>query len=112
MEHPNQMKKTACIKLVLITAALASCNKPMYQQEYFSDPPYYPGDPPDSTNSCPVEYSQLPPDYYIWLNGFRPYGGFYVDPGINVYYNFYYRTYHRPGITRAGFGTKIGTISS
>ncbi|HXB08749.1 MAG TPA: hypothetical protein VNW04_16575 [Puia sp.] len=102
------MKKTTGIKLVLITAALAACNKPMYQQGYYSDPVYYSGDQPDSTNSCPIEYSQLPPDYYNWLYGFRPYGGFYVNPSIN----FYYLRYYRGTVTRAGFGSKINTISS
>ena len=101
------MKKTTCIKLVLITAALAACNRPMYQQEYYS-PGYYPGDLPDSTNACPIEYSQLPPDYYNWLYGFRPYGGFYIDPYINVYY-----VHPRHGhVVRSGFGGGGHSISS
>jgi hypothetical protein len=66
------MKKTGCIRLVLITAALAACNRPMYQQEYYT-PGYYPDDLPDSTNSCPIEYSNLPLDYYNWMYGFRFY---------------------------------------
>ena len=97
------MKKTTCIHLVLITAALAACNKPMYQQEYYTPPGYYPGDLPDSTNSCPIEYSQFPPDYYNWMYGFRPYGGLYVDPDINFYYQYRYRA----TVHRSGFGGKI-----
>ena len=101
------MKKTACIHLVLITAALAACNKPMYQQEYDS-PEYYAGNPPDSTNSCPIENTFMPPDYYNWLYAFRPYGGFYVDPTINVYYLHLYRAH----VHRSGFGAKIHSIGS
>ena len=100
------MKKTTCIQLVLITAALAACNRPMYQQEYY--PSGYPGDLPDSTNSCPIEYSQLPPDYYNWLYGFRPYGSVYVDPYINAYYLHRYRE----TVVRAGFGGRIHAVSS
>ena len=102
------MKKTTCIKLVLITAALAACNRPMYQQEYYSPGYDYPGDPPDSTNACPIEYSQLPPDYYNWLYGFRPFGGFYIDPYINAYY-----VHPRHGhVVRSGFGGGGHSISS
>ncbi|HLZ87896.1 MAG TPA: hypothetical protein VKQ52_11665 [Puia sp.] len=101
------MKKTACIQLVLITAALAACNRPMYQQEYYS-PAYYPGDLPDSTNSCPIDYSPFPPDYYNWWYGFRPYGTVYVDPYVNVYY----RHRHRETVRRSGFGGKISAVSS
>jgi hypothetical protein len=103
------MKKTACIQLVLITAALAACNRPMYQQEYYT-PGYYPGDPPDSTNACPIEYSQFPPDYYNWVYGFRPYGSFYFDPSVNI--NFYYYRHYRETVHRSGFGAKIATISA
>jgi hypothetical protein len=103
------MKKTACIKLVLITAALAACNRPMYQQEY-PDPVYYTGDLPDSTNSCPIEYSDFPPDYYYWMYGFRPYGGFYFEPNINL--NWYYRHQYRQTVLKAGFGTKISTVGA
>lgn len=52
------MKKTTYIQLVLITAALASCNR------YFNQP-----DPPE-----------YPPDYYTWYYGFQPYGMYYDDP--------------------------------
>lgn len=86
------MKKTSSIQLVLITAALAACNKPLYQQ----DPVYYSGDLPDSTNSCPVAYP-YPPDYYLWLNGFR-------------YYPYYF---HSPShVIRAGFGHRSWVAGS
>ena len=102
------MKKTACIHLVLITAALAACNRPMYQQEYYTPPAYYPGDPADSTNSCPIEYSDLPPDYYTWLYGIRPYGSYYIDPSINFYYVHRYRA----TVLRSGFGGKIQAVGA
>ena len=103
------MKKSTTIQLVLITAVLAACNKPMYQQEYYT-PGYYPGDEPDSTNSCPIEGSYLPPDYYNWMYGFRPYGSFYVDPGINI--NVYYQRHYRETVWRSGFGGRMHGISS
>lgn len=93
------MKKTSVIHLVLITAALAACNKPMYQQQYYTQG-YYPGDPPDSTNSCPVEYDDYPPDYYNWFYGFRPYGSYYVD--LNMIFR--HRNRYGSPVHRAGFG--------
>jgi hypothetical protein len=114
------MKKTNCIQLVLITAALAGCDRPLYQQgpgypgsydpgpEYRgsagSDPqsPYYSaGDEPDSTNSCPLVQSQLPPDYYLWYSGLRP-GDFYFGDGFNL--EGYYAYRYPATIVRAGFG--------
>lgn len=98
------MKKTACIHLVLITAALASCNRPLYQQE---PPRYYQqdttGEIVDSTNSCPMgaDETDLPPDYYTWFYGFRPYGLFYNDP---FYIQRYYHYRYPATIIRAGFG--------
>jgi hypothetical protein len=105
------MKKTNAIQLVLITAAMAACNRPLYQQraEGYEDPGYSadasasvptagpgPGgaadaDAPDSTNSCPVESSFLPPDYYDWYNGAGAFGSITVNFNINGYY-----TYHNP----------------
>ena len=114
------MKKSNTINLVLITAAMAACNRPLYQQrpEGFEDPGYSagapvgpptagpgirpatgpdscltagpyggaPGDAADSTNSCPVESSTLPPEYYDWYNGTGAFGSFTVDFNINGFY--------------------------
>jgi hypothetical protein len=108
------MKKTVCIQLVLITAALAACNRPLYQQApygqdaYDVDPYSYPADAPDSTNACPIESADLPPDYYTWLACFRPYGTITVQPDI---YGFYYHRYHR-AIIRSGFGGRTGVVHS
>lgn len=107
------MKKTNCIQLVLITAALAGCDKPLYQQgpEYtgpvyppngsaaYGSPPY--GDPADSTNSCPLAQSQLPPDYYVWYDGFQPFDFYY---GNWYSWNAYYAYRYPATIVRAGFG--------
>jgi len=115
------MKKTTCIQLVLITAALAGCDRPLYQQgsdypgapysrcyssgaydpgPYSSDPYSSPrGNEPDSSNSCPLEQSQLPPDYYLWYYGLQPFG-FYFGVGLEGYYAYRYPT----TIVRAGFG--------
>jgi len=83
------MKKTNAIQLVLITAAMAACNSPLYQQraEGYEDPGYS-ADAPDSTNSCPVESSCLPPDYYDWYNGPGAFGSFSLSFNINGYYAF------------------------
>jgi hypothetical protein len=103
------MKKTHAINLVLITAAMAACNRPLYQQKNagYEDPGYSadvpagtsPGVPgpgpgpgladtsrPDSTNACPVESSALPPDYYDWYNGAEPFGSITVNFNINGFY--------------------------
>jgi hypothetical protein len=96
------MKKTNYIQLVLITAALASCNRYFNQ----SDPPEYQeaypqAEAPDSTNSCPLAPDDLPPDYYTWYYGFQPYGVYFDDPFyLEGYY--YYRDHV---IIRHGFGT-------
>ena len=96
------MKKTTCIRLVLITAALAACNRHLYQQ----DPPEYQQDVPqaetsDSTNSCPLTSDDLPPDYYTWFYGFQPYGMYYEDP---YYLEGYYYYHEHRAIIRHGFG--------
>jgi len=99
------MKKTAFIRLALITATLAGCNRPLYTQA----PPeadMYQGEPPDSTNSCPVDLYDLPPDYYNWYYSFRPFLNFYIRPGIEGFYRY------RIAVSRHGFGhtfTKVGS---
>lgn len=92
------MKKTTTIQLILITAALAACNKPLYQQ----DPVYYSAsDLPDSSNSCPI-VDTYPPDYYPldyfnWLYAFRYYP--------------HYRAAHS-NIIRSGFGHRLSSVGS
>jgi hypothetical protein len=98
------MKKTTCIQLVLITAALAGCDRPLYQQgsDYpgvYDPGPYYRGDEPDSSNSCPLQQFQLPPDYYLWYSGLRPFE-FYYGGSLEGYYAYRYPA----TIVRAGFG--------
>src|SRR5579871_955111 len=116
------MKKTHRIQLVLITAALASCDRPLYQQgpDYPSGASGYPraaqstesaqasatyprmGDEPDSSNSCPLDQSLLPPDFYLWYAGLRPFD-FYYGSGFSM--NGYYFYKSAPAtIVRAGFG--------
>jgi hypothetical protein len=98
------MKKTTCIQLVLITAALAGCERTFYlQQPTYQDRGYLEGrgDQPDSTNSCPLLQSALPPDYYLWYSGLRPFDFYFGEGfGLQGYYN--YRCPVR--IVRAGFG--------
>ena len=92
------MKKSNAINLVLITAAIAACNRPLYQQrpDGYDDPGYSTGSPADSltagpdsadsTNSCPVESSALPPDYYDWYNGVGAFASFSFNVNINGFY--------------------------
>lgn len=138
------MKKTNAINLVLITAAMAACNRPLYQQrsDGYEDPGYSAGAPSDSltagpgawsprsaaagpvagltagpdaadsTNSCPVESSDLPPDYYDWYNGAGVFGSFTVDFNINGFYA--YRNPPAPlarvNPFRSFFGRTFGNI--
>lgn len=95
------MKKTTCIQLVLITAALAGCDRPLYPLG--PDYPETAGDPPDSTNSCPMVQSQLPPDYYIWYSGLQPWDFYYGD-GFSL--DGYYAYRYPATIVRGGFGKR------
>jgi len=114
------MKKTRVIQLILITAALASCNRPLYQQDSRQD--FLTGELPDSTNACPMTPDNLPPDYYAWYYSFRPYGSFFGDPyWINGYYSFFvYGSRRRGGanggffghVVRAGFGKAAVSANS
>jgi len=100
------MKKTNYIQLVLITAALASCNRYFNQPDQPEYQEVYPqAEAPDSTNSCPLAPDDLPPDYYTWYYGFQPHGMYYDDPFyLEGYY--YYRDHVR--IIRHGFGRSSG----
>ena len=91
------MKKTTYIQLVLITAALAGCDRPLYQHQQGPEA----GDRPDSSNSCPLVQSVLPPDYYIWYSGLRPFEYYYGD-GFNL--DGYYAYRYPLKVVRAGFG--------
>jgi hypothetical protein len=115
------MKKTTCIQLVLITAALAGCERPLYQQgpDYpgtygpgpYSQRLYFP-DQPDSSNSCPMGQSTLPPDYYLWYSGLWP-NNLYFGYGFNLdgYYAYRYpTTVIRAGFGRTGF-SRIGSTA-
>src|ERR1700677_4580228 len=100
----TNMKKTTCIQLVLITAALAGCDRPLYQQGSDYPGSYDPGSGADSSNSCPLVQSQLPPDYYLWYSGLQPYEFYYGD-GFSL--NGYYAYRYPATIIREGFG-RIG----
>ena len=104
------MKKTTCIQLVLITAALAGCERPLYQQGPDYSGSYSPE--PDSSNSCPLGQSTLPPDYYLWYSGCWP-NDLYFGYGFNLdgYYAYRYpATIIRAGFGRTGF-SKIGSAA-
>ena len=101
------MKKTTYIQLVLITAALASCNRYFNQPEPPEYQEVYPQtEATDSTNSCPLAPDNLPPDYYTWYYGFQPYG-VYFDDAFYLEGYYHYRDHVR--IVRYGFGMVAGT---
>ena len=119
------MKKTPFINLVLITAALAACNRPLYQQVDVTE------DDTDSSsycNNCLMLPPDLPPSYYTWYYGFRPYGCYYdeslwfVDnPGLFVNYGLTSGPWaptnpgiwhHGHAIARGGFGRAGHTVSA
>lgn len=112
------MKKTPFIQLVLITAALAACNRPLYQQQVELTE-----DDTDTTNTCLMLPPDLPPSYYTWYYGFRPYGCYYdescwINNNFSLFFGQTYLTnpgihYHgHSGITRSGFGRHVHTVGA
>jgi len=108
------MKKSKHIQLVLITAALASCNRTIVPQEDASNIVA------DSTLTAPVETDSMYVDGYIDCNcqdiypaandSTRSYGTYYIGPTYGSYY-YAGRRYRQVSgwqgskvIVRGGFG--------
>lgn len=95
------MKKSTRIQLVLITAALASCNRQTVPQLPADDSYSYPitdstltAGPapfiPDSTGPADeygYGYGYEDPWYMVWNYSFNPYYSYYIGPVHSVYYN-------------------------
>ena len=89
------MKKSACVKLVLITGSLAACNRPLYQQ-----------------TSAPTTDSALASAYgrrdSVWRRAFRE-----VENDLFQTYDQLGRIRNRTGrVVRAGFGRASVSISA
>lgn len=108
------MKKSKIVSLVLITALLASCNKPkkLNGTKYFLRS--------DST----ADYTQrnyYPNNGFLWYYAFRPYGYYYhgayrhagyYSSGLHESSNIGHSSF-KSGIVRGGFGSHGGfSVSS
>jgi hypothetical protein len=67
------MKKSKYVTLVLITSALASCNKPEEKPNWDSNEVYMRSD--STANYTHTQGSYMP--LFLWYYAFRPYGMFY-----------------------------------
>jgi hypothetical protein len=112
----GNMKKTKKIQLVLITAALASCNRTLYPTQpdpgYTPDPVYYDAarQTSDSTfqaDSCTYDNYYYP---YYYTGTYYPSWPFHFFLGLRPVYKSR-NIVRRPGfIARGGFG-KIGVTA-
>ena len=114
------MKKSKCIELVLITAALASCNQP--QKDWDTNNP---GSKVHVRSDSTAPYTRV---YYhsgigsalLWYYAFRPYGNYYngsyqragyysgaINPASNIGTNGF-----KGAVTRGGFGRSGFSVSS
>lgn len=111
------MKKSTCIELVLITAALASCNQP--KQDW------------DDNNKVHLRSDTTAPytrvhhhgsigTALLWYYAFRPYGNYnngyyqragYYSGGINAYSNLGSNGF-KSSVVRGGFGKGGFSVSS
>lgn len=107
------MKKSKFIKLVLISAALASCNRPQKETEWGSGSHNNVYMRSDSTAS----YTRRPNNSWLWYYAFRPYGYYsrgqfyrqgYYSGGISEASNVGHNSAKSSGITRGGFGYSGG----
>jgi hypothetical protein len=109
------MKKTRQIQLVLITAALASCNQPKKDWEG-SSRTYLRSD-----STAPYSRAHYGGSGFLWFYAFRPYGNFYGNRYTRAGY--YSSALHessnignnglKSGIVRGGFGRTGGySVSS
>jgi|GEM_PF-7107194 hypothetical protein len=99
------MKKSACVKLVLITGSLAACNRPLYQQTSVA-PILAPGYGPTPRDCA------LAPAYgrrdSVWLRAFRE-----VENDLYQTYDQLGRIRNHTGrVLRAGFGRVSVSISA
>lgn len=103
------MKKSKAITLVLITAALASCNKPQPKHE---------SKKVHMRSDTTASYTRT--QHSNWFYAFRPYGLY--NHGSYQRYGFYSSglsersnigtSHHKSNVIRGGFGSKSVSVSS
>jgi hypothetical protein len=106
------MKKTGCIHLALITAALAACNKPAYWRSQTNP------EKCDSIDFYLDDTCVYDPDVDLWRYSFEDF--------LNDYYYYYPTSYyngelpktghpviitHHPAIVRGGFGKTLAVAA-
>jgi hypothetical protein len=115
------MKKSKKIQLVLITAALASCNRTLFPSQ--PDPVYDPGyvQSPANTDSVYADSSNACPVDSAMYDGYYPYyytGSYFPGWSFNLFFNIQpvYRRHrvfrNRFFIPRGGFGKTAVTAVS
>jgi hypothetical protein len=115
------MKKTGKIQLVLITAALASCDREIAPRQSLTAYPAgstFIGTPDTTLTAGPV-YDTDPYDYSLWNYSFNLYTNFYyISPNGKSYYypgNRYRKGFFRKSdhfIVRGGWGKAGHSVSS
>ena len=109
------MKKTRCIELILITAALASCHQP--NKDWEGNKTYIRSDTTAPYSSAYHSHTGAP---FLWHYAFRPYGNYYngryeragyyssaINEGSNIGSNGY-----KSSVIRGGFGEGAFSVSS
>jgi len=109
------MKKSKYIELVLITAALASCNKPNKDWEGTGGKTYVRSD-----STAPYSRARHLGTGLLWYYAFRPYGNYYngsyqragyysnaIHESSNVGSNSF-----KSNVVRGGFGSGAYSVSS
>jgi hypothetical protein len=105
------MKKSKHIELILITAVLASCNRPTptHQQVYLR-----------SDTTAPYTRAHYHGGPYLWFYAFRPYGNYrngvyekagYYSGGIHSSSNIGSNGF-KSAVSRGGFGRGAFSVSS
>ncbi len=109
------MKKSKYIELVLITAALASCNKPNKDWEGSGGKTYVRSD-----STAPYSRTRHLGNGLLWYYAFRPYGNYYN--GSYQRAGYYSNAIHessnvgsngfKSSVVRGGFGSGAYSVSS
>lgn len=110
------MKRSKEIKLILITAALASCHKPGTEWQGGEKRVYMRGD--STARYAPAHY--YTGGYHGWYYAFRPYGNYvngsyqragYYSGAINEHANVGTNGF-KSAVSRGGFGRSSFSVSS
>ena len=106
------MRKTPCIELVLVTAALASCAKPAYWRA-----PTY-SETNDSTSASIGDTVIYEQNTNLWYYSFQDFlNDFYYYYPSQIYHGQlptpggFANSSHHPGIIRGGFGRSLAVAA-